>query len=260
MARKKSPPSDPIQLQPEVRTAIYLRVSTDEQAAGYGLDVQRERCCAQAVVKGWTVVREYEDAGISGTKGEQDRPGLAALLADVERGEIHAVIVLALDRLGRKTSMVLDLVERLSSAGAAFVSCKEVLDTATPQGKFVLTMFAALAQLERDTIVQRTTDGRNQRGKQDGEKGGRLPMGYIRTAEGVEIDPERAELVRRIFTMRRTGMTLTTIANVLDAEGYTTPRGGRWTASSLHYVLKNEADYSGGRRGESNISWPPILR
>ena len=137
--------------------------------------MQRERCTAQIVAKGWQYAGEYADPGISGTKGADERPGLAALLSDARAGKVDAVIVLALDRLGRKTSLVLDLVETLADNGAPLVSCKESLDTSTPQGQFVLTMFAAMARLERDTIVERTSAGRNARGKVDGERGGRMP-------------------------------------------------------------------------------------
>lgn len=239
------------------RAAIYLRVSTEEQASeGYGLAVQRERCAAMATVKDWTVVGMFADEGISGTKDASERPGLAALLAAATAGELDAVIVLALDRLGRKTRLVLDLVEQLAAAGVSLVSCKESLDTATPQGQFALTLFAALAQLERDTIVERTTAGRNQRGKVDGEKGGRLPYGYSRLPTAIVVDAEAAAIVRRIFALRASGATLQAIAAQLDGPS---PRGGAWYASGVSDILKNEAAYRGGARGASTVRWPAIL-
>ena len=251
-----------VSTQPDTkRAAIYVRVSTEDQAEdGYGLDVQLERCNAQIVAKGWTKAGVYQDAGISGTKGESDRPGLADLLAAGARGEIDAVVVLALDRLGRKTRLVLELVEKLTSTGVDLVSCKESLDTSTPQGRFVLTMFAALAELERDNIVERTTAGRNERGRADGERGGRVPMGYIRTdGSGIAVDVPRAEIVRRMFTMRRQHMTLMAIAGQLNSEGITTMRGKQWHASSVREVLGNEGMYRGGQRWQSDVKWPAIL-
>jgi site-specific DNA recombinase len=241
------------------RAAIYLRVSTEEQAtAGYGLDVQRDRCLAMATVKGWQVepIHIYADEGLSGTKDATGRPALAALLAAVEIGNVDAVIVLSFDRLGRKTRIVLDLVDRLSASGCQLVSCKESLDTSTPAGSFVLTIFAALAQLERDTIVERTTSGRNARGKKDGEKGGRLPFGYVRTPEGISVDLDRAALVKRIFRRRNAGATLRAIAGDLPGPG---PRGGRWHPSSVAEVLANVEAYQGGARGESAVRWPTLL-
>ena len=242
---------------PTTRAAIYVRVSTEDQAReGYGLDVQRERCRAMAVVKGWEIVHEYADEGISGTKDAGARPGLAALLGVVEGGQVDAVIVLALDRLGRKTRIILDLVDQVVEAGCELVSCKESLDTTTPAGRFVLTIFAALAQLERDNIVERTSSGRNTRGKRDGEKGGRLPYGYVRTVEGIAVDEARAQIVRQIFDLVEGGATLRAIARSLQVPG---PRGGRWHASSVSEILANESAYRGGPRGESAVCWPAIM-
>ncbi len=242
-----------------MRAAIYSRVSTEEQIHGYGLDVQRERCRAMATVKGWTVVGEYADEGLSGTKSQADRPQLAALLQACDAGDVDAVIVLALDRLGRKTRLVLELVDTLTARGVTLVSCKESLDTSTPQGQFVLTMFAALAQLERDTIVERTTAGRNQRGNQDGEKGGRLPYGYIRTPTGVQVEEQAAAVVRRIFAARAGGATLREIAHQLNERQPVSPRGGQWYASGVRDVLSNERAYHGATRGASAVQWPAIL-
>lgn len=239
------------------RAAIYLRVSTEEQVSGYGLAVQAERCRAQAVAKGWEAIEPvYADEGISGTKDASERPALAALLADMRAGRFDAVIVLALDRLGRKTRIVLSLVDELAACNVALVSCKESLDTSTPQGAFVLTMFAALAQLERDTIVERTTAGRNARGKVDGEKGGRVPFGYVRAPDGPQIEETRAALVRVIFQRRAAGATLRSIAAGLPSPS---PYGGRWFASSVREILKNEPAYRGGPRGASAQPWPAIL-
>ncbi|MBI1294291.1 hypothetical protein GC175_04955 [bacterium] len=257
-----------------MRTAIYLRVSTEEQGDKYGLDVQDTMTRAMATVKQWQVVEPpFVDDGLSGTLDVESRPALAALLAAAEDGKIDAVIVSALDRLGRKTSLVLALVERLAKHGVIIVSCKESLDTSTPSGQFVLTMFAALAQLERDTIVERTTNGRNQRGKVDGEKGGRVPMGYRRievepeTDESgkrkpvlnVAVDKDGAKLVTWIFRERAKGQTLTAIADGLNKDGHTTARGGRWHASSVREILLNEDAYRGGKRGESGLQWPKLL-
>lgn len=243
-----------------IRAALYLRVSTEDQARdGYGLDVQRQRCSAMATVKGWHIVKEYADEGISGTKAAAQRPGLAALLADVENGTVDAVIVLALDRLGRKTRIVLELVEQLGAAGAVLVSVKESLDTSTPQGQFVLTMFAALGQLERDMIMQRTTDGRNARGVIDGERGGALPYGYVRGETGPLVDSTRAETVRYILRNKRGGKSYHKIAEELNAQGTPGPRGGVWYARSVKIVCDNRVAYKGGLRGDSGVQWPVIV-
>jgi len=258
MARRPLQNDRPIQ---RLRIGIYLRVSTDDQAEhGYGGDVQLQQCKAMAMVKSGDVVGIYDDAGISGTKGEVKRPELARLMKDIRSGKIDMVIFAALDRLGRNTRIILDLVEKMTDEGVEIVSCKESLDTSTPTGKFVLTMFAALAQLDRDNIVKRTTDGRDARGKRDGEKGGNVPLGYTRDEQGIIVDPASAALVRRMFLMRGQPISLGDIAATLNTEGVPTPRGGRsWYPSTVREVLMHERSYRGGKRGESESRWPIIL-
>jgi len=243
-----------------MNTAIYLRVSTSEQAEdGFGLDAQRAKCHAMADVKEWRVVAEYSDNGLSGTKDESDRPGLAAMMSAIDAGEVDSVIVSSIDRLGRSTRLVLRMVDTFDTRGVDLVSCKESLDTSTATGRFVLRMFASLAELDRDNIVERTTAGRDERGKLDGDKGGRLPMGYIRSEHGPVIVEAEADIVRRIFEMRGSGAVLTAIADALNADGITTRRGGNWHASSVSNVLDNEDAYRGGYRGDSKVRWPVIL-
>jgi site-specific DNA recombinase len=243
-----------------MKTAIYLRVSTNEQVLeGYGLDAQRSKCLAMAEVKGWEIISEFVDEGISGTKDESGRPGLASLLDAIEAEEVNSVIVSSIDRLGRSTRLVLRMVDNLNGSGVDLVSCKESLDTTTATGRFVLRMFASLAELERDNIVERTTEGRDARGRIDGDRGGRLPMGYERTEKGVIIVEYEAAIVREIFSARKRGLTLVKIAEMLNDRDIMTRRGGMWHASSVRQVLLNDDKYQGGFRGESKERWPVIL-
>jgi site-specific DNA recombinase len=244
----------------EVRTAAYLRVSTDEQAdSGLGLDAQRTRVLGMAAAKGWAEPRLFVDEGISGTKDVAERPALAQLLEATRNAEIHAVIVLDLSRLARKTRLVLDLVEQITSHDVAFLSCKESLDTSTPQGQFVLTLFAALAQLERDQIAERTRAALAERGRRDGERGGRLPFGYWRSAQGIQADPERANVVRKIYRWHARGESLRTIAQKLNDAGVPGPTGSTWKHTAVNSILHHRSTYQGALRGDSPVPWPVIL-
>jgi site-specific DNA recombinase len=247
----------PMPIRPIVH-AVYVRVSTNEQAdAGQGLEVQRQQ--GRGMIKGWREPLVYEDAGISGTLGAPHRPALARLLRDVQEGKVSVVIVGALDRLGRSTRIILDLVDTIEKGGADLVSCRESLDTTTATGRFVLTLFAGLAQLDRDQIVKRTTDGRNSRGRRDGEKGGNVPLGYKRVAEGIVVDLAAAATVRRIFTLRGR-LSFRAIAEELNGAQVPTPHGGQvWYAATVRHILRNETIYRGGQRGESAVCWPVIL-
>jgi site-specific DNA recombinase len=243
------------------KVAVYLRVSTDEQArSGLGLDDQMRRCQAMAAAKGWPTPAIYADEGLSGTLPAEKRPALKRLLEDVAAGQVQAVIILELSRLARKTRLVLDLVDRLAASGAWLVSCKETLDTTTPQGAFVLTMFASLAQLERDVIAQRTSAALAAHSLRDGESGGRLPYGYVRTADGPRVDAKAAKEVRRIYAWRTAGNTLQWIADKLNSAGVAPPQRGEWWPSSVREVMENETAYRGGLRGASQLRWPVILK
>lgn len=242
------------------KAAIYTRVSTTDQVDnGYGLEVQQTKCEAMATVKDFEIVATLSDDGISGTKDETERPGLASLLQMAEDKEIDCVIVHALDRLGRNTQLVLSLVEKLETLGIDLISCKESLDTTSPTGRFVLRMFASLGELERDNIVERTTSGRDARGKIDGEKGGSVPFGYTRLT-GLVIDNDRAEVVKEIFNRKdNLNWSMLKIANWLNEQGIKTVRGKKWYSSSVKVVLGNRAKYQGGLRGDSQEAWPKIL-
>ena len=212
-----------------------------------------------ALVKGWPVVEVYADEGVSGTKAPEQRPALARLLADIEAGTIDAVIVLALDRLGRKTRIVLDLVERFTSSGIKLVCCKEQIDTAEPYGEMMLTIFAAFAQLEHGLIRERTTAGRNARGAKDGEMGGALPYSYVRSDDGPVIDQAAAETVRYILRNKRSGKSYHKIADELNARGVCYPRGDKWYAMIVKIVCDNRSAYAGGQRGQSGAQWPVLV-
>ena len=258
MPRTKKAPQELVSA-PEKRPAIYLRVSTQEQAdSGLGLAAQEARCKALCAVKGWPDAVIYADEGISGTLGPDKRPQLGLLLAAIDAGQISAVIVLDLSRLGRTVKIITSLVETFEAAGVAFVSVKESFDTSTAMGRAMLNIVAVFGQLERDLTAERTRAALSERGKQDGEMGGRLPYGYIRGESGLAIEPRAAALVRTIFALRASGETLQAIADTVQplASG---PRGGLWYPSTIREVLQNESAYRGNTRGASSIRWPAIL-
>ena len=124
----------------------YIRVSTQHQNTGR----QHEGFTA----KGITIDKMYEEK-VSGKNTE--RPELQAMLQYVREGD--TVYVESFSRLARSTRDLLNIVEELTEKGVQFVSLKENVDTSTPQGKFMLTVFAGLAELERENILQRQREG-----------------------------------------------------------------------------------------------------
>lgn len=139
----------------------YIRVSTGDQS----VEAQRHSIEQLHKVEEW-----FADEGVSGVVRAADRPGFAKLLNYVRKGD--TLIVGAVDRLGRDTLDVLATVEALQAKGVAIISLREGFDLSTPIGKAMLTMLAAVAELERSNIRARQMAG-IQRAKAEGKALGR---------------------------------------------------------------------------------------
>jgi DNA invertase Pin-like site-specific DNA recombinase len=137
------------------RAAMYLRVSTDGQTT------ENQRLALEAVAerRGWTVTATYQDAGISGAKGRDKRPGFDAMLKDATRRRFDVLMFWSIDRLGRSTAMVATALMELEAAGVAIYADKEAMDATTPHGKAMLQMAAVFAELERGLIRERVMAG-----------------------------------------------------------------------------------------------------
>jgi site-specific DNA recombinase len=242
------------------QAAVYLRVSTDEQIEGFGLDVQRANCEQYAAAYSIPIHKVYADEGVSGKKPIHKRPGLSALLESVGRGEINQIIVPAIDRLARDLKLFLGIWDTLEDAGLKIILVKERLETDSASGMLMRNILATFADYERSLIAERTTGGRRARARTDGERGGTLPLGYIRIESGkFDVEPLAAGLVRHIFSLRHEGNAYGVIAAILNAEGFTTQRGKQWHGSSVREIVRNEAKYRGAPMNGSDVRWPLIL-
>jgi len=137
------------------RVAIYLRVSTAEQTTTN----QRRELLAVAKRHGWSVVRVFEDAGISGAKGRKDRPALDALLKSVARREVDMVAAWSVDRLGRSLTDLLDFLRELHAKEVDLFLHQQGLDTSTPSGRAMFQMMGVFAEFERAMIRERVLAG-----------------------------------------------------------------------------------------------------
>jgi DNA invertase Pin-like site-specific DNA recombinase len=135
-----------------MRTAIYARVSTNDQTCENQL-IELRRYCES---RGWTP-QEFVDQGVSGAK--ESRPALDALLKDARRRRLDAVVVWRLDRLGRSLRHLILTLDELSALGVAFVSLGEGVDTSTPAGRLQLHILGAIAEFERERIRGRILVG-----------------------------------------------------------------------------------------------------
>src|ERR1700731_2073962 len=137
------------------RVAIYLRVSTDSQTT----DNQRRELQAVAKRSGWHVVKIYEDAGISGAKGRDKRPGLDAMMKAVNAREFDMVAAWSVDRLGRSLTDLLSILRELQEKGVDLFLHQQGLDTSTTAGKAMFQMLGVFAEFERGIIRERVNAG-----------------------------------------------------------------------------------------------------
>ena len=144
-----------------VRVAIYARVSTlNNQDPEMQLSELRE----YAQRRGWEVVEEYTDQGVSGSK--ESRPALNRLMADAGRRKVDAILVWKIDRFGRSLKHLVNSLAELSSLGVAFVSLRDNLDLSTPSGRLMFQIIGAMAEFERALIQERVRAGlRNAKAK-----------------------------------------------------------------------------------------------
>jgi DNA invertase Pin-like site-specific DNA recombinase len=145
-----------------MRAAVYARVSTVNM--GQDPTMQTRELVEYCQRRGWDIVGEYVDRGVSGAK--DSRPELNRMMADAQRRRFDAVLVWKFDRFARSVSHLLRALETFHSLGVEFVSLSEQVDTFTPTGKMILTVLGAVAELERSLIVERVRAGmRNARAK-----------------------------------------------------------------------------------------------
>ena len=158
------------------RAVLYSRVSTTN---GQDPEMQSREIREYCLRRGWGLVGEYVDIGISGAK--ERRPQLDRLIADAHKRKFEVVVVWKFDRFARSVSHLLRALETFRALGVEFVSLSEQVDTSTPTGKMIFTVLGAVAELERSLIAERVRAGlRNARAK--GKRLGR-PTKHVNLAQ-----------------------------------------------------------------------------
>ena len=246
------------------KACVYTRVSTTEQAReGYSIEEQGRMCRAAIESKNWEYVGEYSDPGISGRTME--REGLQKMISAIEAGEVEAVVIYKLDRLSRKQKDTMTLIEDvLLKHDVALVSLNETLDTSTPWGRAMIGILSSFNQMESENIQERTRMGREAKAAQGGYSGGKPPYGYKPVDGKLVINPEEADIVRLVFSMRKQGYTLQAIADELNYRGCKSRKGNPFLTSAVQSILAREDVYRGyykyGMSARTKAAHAPILK
>jgi DNA invertase Pin-like site-specific DNA recombinase len=217
-----------------LRLVAYLRVSTDAQTEGLGLDVQKAAITEWADANNHEIAVEFTDAGVSGSNGLDTRTGLADAFNILRNGDASGIVVYRLDRLARDLIIQEQLLAEARQHGWAVFSTSagEAAyledDPGDPSRKMIRQVLGAVAEYERSMIVLRLRSGRARKAQAGGFAYGAPPYGY-QAVEGelVEAAEEQATL-SRIRQLHSDGKSYRAIAETLSAQGLRPRRGRAW--------------------------------
>jgi len=219
-----------------MRFVAYLRVSTEAQVDGYGLDAQEDACRAYAERHGHEVVAVLRDEGVSGRAPAHDRPGLTGALLLLRDGDADALLVARLDRLARQLTVqeaVLAEAWRydatVHAADAGEVAADDPDD---PMRTFVRQVMGAVAELDRALTVKRMLDGRRAKKARGGKGEGRYPYGSSRQGPV----PAERRVLAHVHALRAAGLPWDAIASDLNERALPPRHAERWSARNVSKV------------------------
>ena len=217
------------------RAVGYVRVSTEQQLDGLGLDVQEDAVRKLASERGWHLEAIYRDEGVSGSEDVAGRQGLANALAALE-DDAEVLIVPKLDRLARDLLVQESILRDVWSADAEIVPCVEGEQYACrpdspddPSRRLIRQVLGAVAEYERAMIRARMVAGRRRKIAATGYAGGPEPYGWT--------DPDEQSVLDEVNAARMVGMSWRRIADRLNRAGKVRRAGGLWDASNLHRTM-----------------------
>jgi site-specific DNA recombinase len=219
------------------RVAAYIRVSSSHQADAYGPDVQRKAIQSFADSQNYEIVKWYEDLGVTGSVLE--RPALNEMIKESQN--FSMVITHRIDRMSRSLRDLLKIIDEiLEPKGIALKSVSEsFIDTSTPQGRALFSVMGTFSELDKNLLVNKLKNGREEAHEKGFKSVGACPTGYETFSGRLTINNEWAEVVKRIFTMALQGTGVNRIARILNEEGITTRNECKFYARTVKLILTN---------------------
>ena len=239
-----------------IRVALYLRVSTEEQAKeGFSLGAQRQALEDHCMIYDYQIAKVYTDDGYSGRNTK--RPAYKQMMEEIDSWD--SILVLKMDRIHRNTRNFIEMMDLLKKRHKGFISMQEKLDTETAMGNFFMTLMQSIAQLESEQIGERTRFGMKQKAESlsmndDGKRtmGFTPPFGYRIEDGKLADDYDEQEIVSLIFELYANDETMDSICYSLNRQGLLTRKGNPWNKYNLRNILHNPV-YAGYMR------WDGIL-
>lgn len=232
------------------------------QVDGYSLEGQKNSLKRFADREEMEIVGIYEDAGKSG-KSIEGRPAFKKMLSDIKNGlEIDYILVYKLSRFGRNAADILNSLEFVQSYGINLICIEEGIDSSQTSGKLLISVLSAVAEIERENIIEQTMNGRREKARQGGWNGGFAPYGYYLKDNQLLIEETEAEAIRIIFDkFANSDVGLGGVAKYLNLQGIKKiPRQNgtleTWSSHFIRLILDNPV-YCGkiayGRRTREKV-------
>ena len=220
------------------RAVGYIRVSTDKQVDhGVRLDAQRTKLEAYAALYDIELVAVIVDAGVSAKTLQ--RPGLQQALGMLCRGEADALLVAKLDRLTRSVKDLGTLLDAYFAEAFTLLSVADSIDTRTAAGRLVLNVLMSVAQWERETIRERTTEAMHHLKTQGRKTGGDVPYGFTVTADGTLVaDGDEQVLLDAIRNARQRGLSQRGVVRELMQQGFVTRKGTAFGLTQVQRIME----------------------
>ena len=222
------------------RVIGYIRVSTDEQGqSGLGLEAQLSKIRGYCQLYDLDLVAVHQDAA-SGKS--LDRPGLREALKALKTGKATGIIISKLDRLTRSVKDLGLLLETYFDSSYSLFVVQEQVDTRSASGRLVLNLLMSVAQWERETIGERTSDALRAKQARGEKTGGHCPYGYQvdKTGKLHAIESEQA-IIMTAVRLRKKGISYSKIAIRLNEKGIKTKTGSSWQAMTIKRILDRVA-------------------
>ncbi len=232
------------------RSAIYVRVSSEEQTKGFSLEAQEKAARQFAAAKGWEVVAIYVDPGFSAKTDK--RPKFQQMIADAQAGMFDAIIVHKFDRFARNRKDAVTYKALLKQDGIAVYSVSEPIDSDDPSGVITEGMLEVLAEYYSANLSRETMKGKRARAEAGYQNNG-TPFGYVK-AKGrdavAHIDPQTIDGYKLAMSKALEGESDLQIAWALNQAGYRTTRGKLFAKDTVAAILQNrfylgEVNYKG---------------
>ncbi len=229
---------------PGSRAVLYARVSTEEQAGKdhFSIDAQFNEMREYAQERGWEIVGEFVDEGISGTK--RDRPQLNAILQIAKKRGCDVIIAHELSRLSRSVYHTLDIFDKLGKYQVGFVSVKEPeFDFTDPSKRFFLTIITAINEYYIHLLRTHTRKSKRERSRQGLYNASIMPIGYNHSGNPKKpavINKKDAKIIRLAFENYASGrFSDLEIADLLNQKGYRNRAGARFSKDLVLEILTN---------------------